>query len=125
MLNLIIYKKKEIPAQAQLPRTTLIQHYGSYLTTLSAVQPTNIKWISLKLRYTRNLQKHLYPKIEHFNVIKTTVSFHSIVNGHKVSPLVVKKEEGQMLGLPTKKCVLLKHMARRHHPPLCLKIPET
>ena len=44
-----------IPAQAQLPRTTLIQHYVSYLTPLSVVQPTNIKWLSLKLGDTRNL----------------------------------------------------------------------
>jgi hypothetical protein len=112
MLNLIILKKNKIPAQAQLPRTTLIQHYVSYLTPLSVVQPTNIKCLSLKLGDTRYLKKHFKPpqcKLflkKHFNVIKTIVSFHSIVNGPKVSPLVVTKKKGLMLGLQTKKCVI-------------------
>jgi hypothetical protein len=121
MLNLIILKKK-IPAQAQLPRTTLIQHYVSYLTPLSVVQPTNIKWLSLKLGDTRYLKKHFKPpqcKLflkKHFNVIKTIVSFHSIVNGHKVSPLVVTKKKRPDVGIANQKVCYLKAHGQKASP---------
>jgi hypothetical protein len=84
---------ERVPVQARFPRTILIQHYASYLTPLSAVQPTTTKWLSSKLDYTIISKKHFKaPQCKlnkHFNVIKAIVSFHS--HGHKVSMLAVTK----------------------------------